>query len=380
MTYVSAYTYSVNFDENSLNTKLYKYNDENYEIIKYNKSNINTDNIDTYGLYRSIICKNKKILAYSPPKSHNYDLFTSMYDCNECVAEEYIEGTMINLFYDKDKNEWELATRSSVGGKVNYFNRNNVTFRQMFLEACNDSNLEFDMLDKNLSYSFVLQHPNNRIVIPFTENKLYLVACYKINNETSSIDVIDINSIKHLFNNIKLYYPKQYTFETFTELVENVNTYESYTNVGIMIHHPFSGKRTKLRNKNYEYVRKLRGNQPKLQYRYMELRNAGIIDEYVTYYPEHIKYFKSYENEIREYTTVLYNYYVNCFINKQQPLKNYPYEYKLNMYELHSIYKNILKPKNQSISIKYVIDYINMLPPAKLMYAINYKKRNHNLN
>ena len=75
-------------------------------------------------------------------------------------------------------------------------------------------------MDKNFSYSFVLQHPNNRIVIPFTEKKLYLVACYKINNETTSIDVIDINSIKHLFNNIKLYYPKQYTFETFTELVE----------------------------------------------------------------------------------------------------------------------------------------------------------------
>lgn len=375
MSYVITYTYNLG-TAHSLNIKSYKYNDENYEIMKYYKSNINDDNIDTYGLYRSVIWKNKKILTYSPPKSQKYDTFTNMYDkCNECVAEEYVEGTMINIFYDADKEEWEIATRSSIGGKVNYFNRNNLYFRQMFIEACNDSNLEYDMLDKNLSYSFVLQHPNNRIVIPFTEKKLYLVACYKINKETSTVDLVDINSIKHQFNNIKIHYPKEYTFETFNDLLDIVNDMSAYTNVGIMLHHPFSGKRTKLRNNKYEYVRKLKGNQPKLQYRYMELRIDGNLDEYIKYYPEDINYFKACENEIREYTNVLYNYYVNCFIHKQQMLQYYPYEYKLNMYELHGKYITTLKPNNQSISKKYVIDYINMLPPAKLMYAINYKKR-----
>ena len=66
---------------------------------------------------------------------------------------------------------------------------------------------------------------------------------------------------------------------------------------------------------------------------------------------------------------------IGCFIKKQQKYVNYPYEYKLNMSELHEVYKNILKPKNQSITRKYVIDYINSLPPAKLMFAINYNKR-----
>jgi len=381
MSYVSSYTY-IPCNEDALNTKSYKYNDENYDIIRYDKSKITNDNINTYGLYRSLVCKGKKILTYSPPKSYPYDLFTTMFNSSQCVAEEYVEGTMINMFYDNDKNEWELATRSSVGGKVNYFNRNNMTFRQMFLETCNSSNLEFDMLDKNLSYSFVMQHPNNRIVIPFTDMKLYLVACYKIYNETVAghdawtIDVIDINGIKEGLNKAKIYYPKQYTFELFDELVNIVNTYENYTNVGIVIHNPFNGTRTKIRNEKYEYVRKLRGNQPKLQYRYLELRVNKQTDEYLKYFPEDNNNFRSYETEIINYTTLLYNYYVNCFIHKQQLLQYYPYEYKLNMYELHGKYINTLKPNNQSISMKYVIDYINMLPPAKLMYAINYNKRN----
>ena len=60
---------------------------------------------------------------------------------------------------------------------------------------------------------------------------------------------------------------------------------------------------------------------------------------------------------------------------KKIKLKDYPYEYRLNMYELHNKYINILKPKKQTITKNYVIDYINSLPPAKLMYAINYEKR-----
>ena len=34
------------------------------------------------------------------------------------------------------------------------------------------------------------------------------------------------------------------------------------------------GTRTKIRNNNYEVVRKLRGNQPKLQYNYLCLKQV----------------------------------------------------------------------------------------------------------
>ena len=68
---------------------------------------MNKYNINTYVIYSSMVFKCKKIMKYSTPKSYPY-LFTKMYDSSECVAEEYIEGTMINMFYDNDKNEWEL--------------------------------------------------------------------------------------------------------------------------------------------------------------------------------------------------------------------------------------------------------------------------------
>ena len=44
-----------------------------------------------------------------------------------------------------------------------------------------------------------------------------------------------------------------------------------------------------------------------------------------------------------EYTNNLYKSYVSCYINKQQELKYYPFEYKTHMFKLHKIYKDILK-------------------------------------
>ncbi len=78
---------------------------------------------------------------------------------SECDVEEYVEGTMINMFYDYDGEEWEIATRSTVGGKTNYtISRfSTLTFRDMFLEACNNADFDFALLDKTLCYSFVLQ-------------------------------------------------------------------------------------------------------------------------------------------------------------------------------------------------------------------------------
>ena len=45
-----------------------------------------------------------------------------------------------------------------------------------------------------------------------------------------------------------------------------------------------NGVRTKIRNPTYENVRLLRGNQPKLQYRYLMLRSNQKVSEYLKYY------------------------------------------------------------------------------------------------
>ena len=59
----------------------------------------------------------------------------------------------------------------------------------MFLDAMNHCGLEFSHLNKKYIYSFVLQHPENRIVIPIISPKIYLAAVYKIYKHLDGIQI-----------------------------------------------------------------------------------------------------------------------------------------------------------------------------------------------
>ena len=92
----------------SLNLKhsVYKtYNDSvgvSYNILKYDKQWLLNEQYNTIGLLRSLIFKDDgDIMCFSPPKSYDANILTEEdFDNNKYTAEKYVEGTMINLFYD----------------------------------------------------------------------------------------------------------------------------------------------------------------------------------------------------------------------------------------------------------------------------------------
>ena len=96
------------------------------------------------------------------------------------IAQPYIEGTMINLFWSTELNDWEISTRSNIGANCYYNMDNNITFRTMFLEAMIHCNVEFESFNKNFIYSFVMQHPKNTRVVPVNRPYLYLVNIYQL--------------------------------------------------------------------------------------------------------------------------------------------------------------------------------------------------------
>ena len=76
-------------------------NEKTYNIFKYDKTVLLHDMILKTGLFRSIITDKKgKILCFSPPKSLHMEKFVQLYDPEDCIAENFVEGTMINLFFD----------------------------------------------------------------------------------------------------------------------------------------------------------------------------------------------------------------------------------------------------------------------------------------
>ena len=176
--------------------------DNDFYIVKYNK--LYKKQLDnTAKLFRSVIFKNNKCVGFSPPKSISMDNFKTKHNICDVKIEQFIDGTMINLFYD-EKYNWQICTKSTIGANSNFNLDSNYTYREMFIQAMKKSNLNLDYLDIRFSYSFILQHPENRIV-SFVENpQLYLIAIYEITNTNIGI-IIEEFDIHNYYKKIDCY-------------------------------------------------------------------------------------------------------------------------------------------------------------------------------
>lgn len=378
----------------------YTKRNQKYFVIRYDKNILSNDLISTYGLTRSIILNsNNKIVSFAPPKSINAEEFITCYpnlNSPGMVVEEFVEGTMINVFWDETvglTGSWEIATRNVVGAESSFYKTfdsescfKSKTFRDMFLEAASENNLIIDVLDKRFCYSFVLQHPENRIVVPFNRPQLYLVAVYEIiyfNEKTIYVSHLDMNFVKNngSWHTTSIQFPKIYNNTSYSELIDTYASMNTpYNILGVVIKNVLTGQRCKIRNPNYEQVRLLRGNQPKLQYQYLCLRKEGKVGDFLKYYPEEKKMFSSFRDQLHLFTRTLYQNYISCYIKKEKPLLEFPKEYRSHMYQIHQKYLNELREKKLHVTNTVVINYVNSMQPAHILYWLNHNVRQRHID
>ncbi len=367
-------------------------NNQKYKVIRYDKNYLGLDLISSFGLCRSIIADcNNNVVCFAPPKSLPLDVFIYKYpnQNDKLLAQEFIEGTMINVFWDKNiglSGSWEIATRNIVGATSSFYKKYpGKSFRDMFLEAAKENNLILDNLDKLNCYSFVLQHPDNRIVVPFNQPQLYLVAVYTIHNMSTDTYVYphNIENIKNdvSWNITTIKFPKTYEWNNYDDLRNNYASMNTpYDTLGVVIYNLETGERTKMRNPVYEEVRRLRGNQPKLQYQYLSLRSEGRVNEYLKFYSENKKEFSNFRDQVHNFTRTLYSNYISCYIKKEKPLIEFSEQFRTHMFNLHQKYLNELKFNNGYITNTEVIKYVNNLHPSLLMHCLNYNMRKRNVD
>ena len=381
------------FDEFVLNksniedSKILKFEkiNEKYYIVKYIKNMLCDDLIESYGLFRSVVfdISGNRIVCFSPPKSIKSEKFIEKYSNisdSSINIEPFIEGTMINLFWTGDK--WEISTRNGIGGNYSYFKgeNNKKTFKEMFDDCISSSVIE-KHFNKSYCYSFVLQHPQNRIVILNKKPQLHLVDIYECSktNEINSVKVVyeEKERIMELkLPNIYCIKKIENKYNSYSDLIDDyasMNT--SYQIMGVIVKNTVSGERCKFRNPAYEEMKQLRGNEPKMQYKYLSLRKEGKVEKFLAAFPEYKKEFSKYRDQVHLYTNTLYENYISCYIMKNKPLLEYPEQYRKNMFNIHQYYLKTLRDEKMYVNISVVIDYVNKLHPAQLMFFLNYNFR-----
>jgi hypothetical protein len=367
-------------------------------MISYDKNLLSNDLVSSYGLCRSLIlnCENQ-LVSFAPPKSIPSDSFIQQYSLtnSSVVVEELIEGTMIQMFWDPAlglSGSWEISTRNTLGATSCFFKGpNQKTFRTMFLEACTENGVSWEQLNKKLVYSFVLQHPENRIVVPFSKAQLYLVGLYQIENNQANkeihvyqyeVDTADYLGLGLGLQNTRVRFPEKYVgMNDYSQVIEKYASMNTpYHILGVVVYHKSTGERMKIRNPVYEQVRQLRGNQPKLQYQYLHLRHEGKVAEFLQFFSEKKSEFSEFRDQVHLFTHTLFSNYLSCYIKKEKPLIEYLEQYRIHMFHLHRIYLNELRDKKLFITNKIVKKYVNEMHPSLLMYTLNYPLRKQSID
>ena len=281
-------------------------------------------------------------------------------DWSQCQVEESVDGTQIRLFYYDGK--WcKATTRCSDAYRARWYS--DKSFGELFDEAAVEDGVDYDLLDKECCYSFVLCHPENRIVVPYEKPHLVHVMTRRLDTFE---EVTDTNSVAGVVR------PKIYTkFSTPWELVNYAHIQSDSNLEGYMVHCTsevdgvVTHQRMKIISSAYLAVKELRGNGNNLFFRYLELRQSGLLPSFAQYFPEFADQFKAYETNILNIAREIKTQYINKFVYRS--IKVADWHYRPVVYKLHGEY---LETHNKT-TMDTVLKYLGELHPKQLCFMYN---------
>ena len=305
----------------------------------------------------------KKIVCYSNNGSISFESFIKCVPFDQCVIEENLEGTLINLYFNN--NCWCVSTKFCINAENSKF-RGNKSFRQYFDKLCN---IDLQVLDPNFTYSFLLQIPDNRLVSNIDSHQLYHIET--LNNITGEKILLDIGVQK----------PKILKLNDLNSL--NLKSYRAvnrelvrldWVKRGYMMFSKDRKHRCSLINPAYETVLNLIKNQTDIKYIILEgLYYKCNIEDILFYFPEYNNIKIQVSDDLDILVKSMLESYKEAYCFKNSEVSDIPKKYKKLLARVHSIYKH-----NHQNNILFRIDYSDikatlLKQKCQYVYTILYK-------
>jgi hypothetical protein len=282
------------------------------------------------------------------------------------------EGALLRAFYFMDK--WFLSTHRKLDAFKSKW-ASNETFGEIFekslyeeVKVNEDLARKFDnnytnltpkflsTLDKRYQYMFLVRNTEeNRIVnFPPLKPTLYHVGTFIDGRVSMGIDCGVSKPAVHKFTSLN---------DVCAYVHENVNV--QYTQ-GVIAFTP-NNTQIKIVNKEYQEMVYVRGFEPSIKFRYLQIRMDRYIREKLyLLYPDMESTFNEIENTIYDIALYLYRSYVARFI-KREHITLPKFEYKL-MELCHSWHME--DRATNKVSVNKIIDILNNQSPSNLNHMI----------
>ncbi len=280
--------------------------------------------------YRGLILERNPNTDWGSPEyvevCKSFPFTPEVSEAPENIREAYWseEGTVLRVFWNNER--WYISSHRLIDCTSRKWSSKR-TFGELFDDCISREQLS-SVLDKNFVYVFLLQHPENRIVSTFETPRLLHVQTLRSNGEI-------LEETKVFLEHPNIACPEKVNLEgNLSEMAQNPPRGKN----GIL----FSledGNYAKIVSKEYTRKRNIRGNEPNLCLRYLNLSKLETkedSEELLRMFPEKRREISEVQEDVASLNSYLYSLYRQRYISKE----------------------NIILPKDEHNIIKFTRDKV----------------------
>lgn len=279
----------------------------NYKLYENGLVRLNYDQIEspkTHPIVRecrglTLCIHTKGVISRTFDRFYNFgEANTQNFDFSNADIFEKCDGSLVPVYWNVIDCRWEISTRGTCFAEASYGFDETKSFREMILMGMGFTEEEFQEnmqqfgLDKFVTYVFEFIGPTNRIVTPYTEHIVVLLAAIGIDGKEYS-GFFDI--FKKMGMNVRE--PEIYSAKSAEDILQLCNKLPGLKE-GFVCRDRITGERVKVKSSLYVKLHLLRGNnQPSIK-NFIEVVIQNEQEEMLTYFPEFEEYILPIENAL----------------------------------------------------------------------------------
>jgi hypothetical protein len=335
---------------------------ENKILLKYDQieSNMSLEEVQDC---RGLILERDtwKIMSMSFRKFFNHGEGNAV-DINWSTASvlEKLDGTMIQLYWDWNKEKWFAATTGMAEGEGEVNNKLGTTFNDLFFETIKKYGFDIKKLDVRFTYVFELTTPYNIVVKPHGESSVTLLTA----RSNKTLIEFSYENLQILGNLLGLPVVKSFNlnathFGTLIKTFENMSwSEEGY----VVVDENFN--RVKIKNPAYCAVHHLKGKTA--EHNILTIIKSNEIDEFGATFPERkeelFRLKKAYDDLVEKLNTVWDNLSahrpknITASEKKRFAMKVFEVTKENKLEAFSNLYFNLNENKVSSVN-EYMLEY-----------------------